>query len=202
VPDIRTLLWDFGDTLVDERFLWTCPPGVPGWTDCYRELAGGELGTRWNRGTATFAELAAQMSTRLGMSREAVLAYARRCCADIRFFEHAWAAARARALPQALVTVNPQEFRGWIVPNYALTDHFDVIVVSAEEGTESKAELCDIAAARLGCADRAHALLIDNIEGNVDAWRSRGGSAYHFRGDDEFARRFATGGWEALATAS
>jgi len=25
LPQVRFLLWDFGDTLVDERWLWTCP---------------------------------------------------------------------------------------------------------------------------------------------------------------------------------
>lgn len=199
MPDIRFLLWDFGDTLVDERFLWICPTGVPGWRDCYRELVAGELGSRWNCGTARFDELADAMSARLGMSTAAVIAHAQRCSARIRFFEHAWVAARAHALPQALVTVNPHEFRDWIVPNYRLTDHFDAIVVSAEQGTESKAELCDAAVKMLGCEDPAQALLLDNIEGNIDAWRSRGGSAYWFRGDAEFASHFAAGNWNGLA---
>jgi FMN phosphatase YigB (HAD superfamily) len=199
VPEIRFLLWDFGDTLVDERFLWTCPSGVPGWRDCYRELTTGELGRRWNCGSARFDELAREMSSRLGMSTAAVIAHAQSCSADIRFFEHAWAAARSRALPQALVTVNPHEFRDWIVPNYRLSDHFDAIVVSAEQGCESKADLCDAAVKLLGCDDRSAALLLDNIEANVDEWRSRGGSAYWFRGDEEFSSRLAVGGWNSLA---
>ena len=28
MPDVRYLLWDFGDTLVDERWMWPCPEGV------------------------------------------------------------------------------------------------------------------------------------------------------------------------------
>jgi FMN phosphatase YigB (HAD superfamily) len=201
VPDVRYLLWDFGDTLVDERWLWTCPPEVPGWRDCYRELTSGEWGRRWNCGSARFDELATEMSTRLGMSTAAVVAHAQRCSADIRFLEHAWAAARSHALPQALVTVNPHEFRDWIVPHYRLSDHFEAIVISAEHGCESKAELCDVAVKLLGCEDRSAALLLDNIEGNVDEWRSRGGSAYWFQGDDEFASQLAAGGWNGLASA-
>jgi FMN phosphatase YigB (HAD superfamily) len=199
VPDIRFLLWDFGDTLVDERFLWTCPSGVPGWRDCYRELTTGELGRRWNCGSARFDDLATEMSSRLGMSTAAVIAHAQSCAAHIRFFEHAWAAARSHALPQALVTVNPHEFRDWVVPNYRLLDHFDAIVVSAEQGCESKAELCDAALKLLGCDNRSTALLLDNIEANVDEWRSRGGSAYWFRGDAELASHFEAGGWNGLA---
>jgi len=199
LADVRYLLWDFGDTLVDERFLWTCPADAPDWRDCYREVTAGNLGRRWSCGTARFDDLAAVMAFRLRMSTAAVVAHAQRCCADIRFFGHAWTAARAHALPQALVTVNPHEFRDWIVPNYGLSEHFDAIVVSAEEGTESKADLCEAAVRLLGCDDRSQALLLDNIQGNVDDWRSRGGSAYWFRNDDDFAAHLATGGWNGLA---
>jgi hypothetical protein len=200
VADVRFLLWDFGDTLVDERFLWVCPPGVPGWTDCYRTIVAGEFGARWNSGAATSSELAMEMAPRLGMLTKSVRAHIVRCCGRIRFFDHAWTAAREHALPQAIVTVNPDLFRETIAPTYRLAAVFDAIVVSAEEGTEIKADLCAVAAERLGCDDPAEALLLDNIEANVDAWRARGGAAYWFRGDDEFARAFAAGGWNALAS--
>lgn len=199
MPDVRFLLWDFGDTLVDEGFLWVCPSGVPDWTDAYRTLAGGPFGARWNCGTANFDELVAEMAGRLGMSKEAVLAHARRCCAEVRFYEHAWAAARARDLPQALVTVNPDVFRELVMANHPIDDVFDVVVISAEEGTESKTELCRRALTRLGCEDPARALLIDNLESNVDAWRALGGAAYRFRSDAEFGSRLAAGGWNGLA---
>ena len=42
---VRYLLWDFGDTLADQRWMWPSPEGVPGWTalakpvqDCYLGL--------------------------------------------------------------------------------------------------------------------------------------------------------------------
>jgi FMN phosphatase YigB (HAD superfamily) len=200
--EIRYLLWDFGDTLADERFLWTSPTGVPGWTDCYRDLAGGEFGSRWNRGLATFDELAAEMSARLAMSTTAVVAHARRCCQRIRFFEHSWAVARSHELPQALVTVNADVFRNVVMANYPLGNAFDVVVISAEEGTEDKTDLCDLALARLGCDDRSEALLIDNLAVNVEAWRARGGAAYWFRSDADFASQFAAGSWDTLAQAT
>jgi FMN phosphatase YigB (HAD superfamily) len=51
----------------------------------------------------------------------------------------------------------------------------------------NKARLCEIALERLGGDDPGEALLIDNIEENVNAWRALGGQAYLFTGDDEFA---------------
>ena len=101
--------------------------------------------------------------------------HARTCsgaATTIRFFEHAWAKARSHEMPQAIVTVNPDLFTRFVVPNYALDTVFDTIVTSWQEGTEDKARLCEIALERLGGSDPAEALLIDNIEANVDAWRA------------------------------
>jgi beta-phosphoglucomutase-like phosphatase (HAD superfamily) len=202
LADVRFLLWDFGDTLADERWLWPCPDGVPEWADQYRALCSGAFGRRWNCGTATVDDLVAELSARVGMPVAAVLAHVRKCCGEVHFFEQAWAAARSHALPQAIVTVNPDVFRDLVVVNYSLAEFFDAIVISAEEATENKADLCAIAAARLGCDDPAQALLIDNLEEHVDSWRSRGGAAYWFRGDERFAADLAAGGWNGLASSS
>ena len=35
---VRYLLWDFGDTLADQRWMWPSPAGVPGWTARYEAL--------------------------------------------------------------------------------------------------------------------------------------------------------------------
>ena len=199
MADVRFLLWDFGDTLVDERWLWSCPDGFPEWAAHYRAVCGGELGSRWNCGTASLDDLADDLVARLGMTKDAVLAHARRCCGEIQFFEHAWAAACSRALPQALVTVNPDVFRDVVMANYPITGTFDAVVISAEAATENKADLCELAAVELGCEDPSHALLIDNIGANVDAWRARGGSAYWFRNDATFATDLAAGSWNGLA---
>ena len=91
-------------------------------------------------------------------------------------------------MPQAIVTVNPDLFTRFVAPNYALDTVFDTIVTSWQERTEDKARLCEIALERLGGSDRATALLIDNIEANVDAWRARGGQAFLFVSDEEFRR--------------
>jgi FMN phosphatase YigB (HAD superfamily) len=164
---------------------------VADWTECYRALASGEVGTRWELGEMTTEQVAAMLAAELGITVSAVTAHIQSRCRDLQFFEHAWGAARSRALPQAIVTLNPDLFTRFVVPNYALDSVFDVIVTSWQEHTRDKVRLCEIAVERLGGKEPAEALLIDNIEANVDAWRARGGQAYWFRSDTGFARDLA-----------
>ena len=187
-PEVRYVLWDFGDTLVDQRWMWPSPDTVPSWTARYAALADTDIDDRWNLGEITTDELCAVFAAELACAPELLVAHSAARCRDVRFFEHAWTVARARVLPQAIVTVNADLFSNVVVPNYDLGSVFDAIVTSWEEHTLDKARLCEIALDRLGGADPGEALLIDNIEGNVDAWRTLGGQAYVFRSDDEFAR--------------
>ena len=187
MPDVRYLLWDFGDTLVDQRWMWPSPEGVPGWTARYQALPDTDIDTSWNVGETTSEQLAVAIAADLACTPESLLAHMEQRCSDVQFFEHAWAAARAHTLPQAIVTVNSDVFSRFVVPKYALDSVFDVIVTSWEEHTMDKARLCEIALERLGGSDPAEALLVDNIEENVEAWRARGGQAYLFVSDERFA---------------
>jgi beta-phosphoglucomutase-like phosphatase (HAD superfamily) len=163
---------------------------VPGWTDWYRELGDNEAGARWELGELSCETLLATVTDQLGISVEAGVAHMQSRCRELSFFEHAWATARARKLPQAIVTLNADVFSRFIVPHYELESIFDTIVTSWEEQTRDKSQLCEIALQRLGGHDPAEALLIDNIEANVEAWRARGGRGYWFRGDAELAGDF------------
>jgi len=120
------------------------------------------------------------------MPVDVLMAHVEARCHDIQFFSRTWAAAQTRRLPQAIVTLNPDAFTRFVVPAYRLDAVFDVIVTSWEEHTRDKARLCEIALERLGGTDPSEALLIDNLEENVEAWRERGGHGYWFRGDAEF----------------
>ena len=106
------------------------------------------------------------------------------CCRTLVYHPVAWRVATEQRLPQALVTVNPDLFVSRVVPAHGLDEIFDHIVVSCTEGTADKVQLCDTALDRLGYdGDRRDALLIDNREDLVDAWRSSGGSAYWYHDD-------------------
>jgi phosphoglycolate phosphatase-like HAD superfamily hydrolase len=182
------LLWDFGDTLVDERFLQRPPAGCPGWTTAWREVV--EIhADGWHDGSVGRAVILAALAERTGLTVAQVEQHAIECCTHLELHPTAWRVATERRRPQALVTVNPDLFADWIVPAYDLTSMFDALVISAVEHTNDKSELCDIALERLGfTGPRSQALLIDNRADLVEAWQSVGGSAYWFQSDERFAR--------------
>ncbi len=118
------------------------------------------------------------------MPLEAVEAHARESCRRLMFNRTAWQVTKERRLPQALVTVNPDLFAEYVVPQHELAAVFDAIVVSSIEGTADKTELCMRAIERLEFdGPRSGALLIDNRLDLVEAWQASGGSGYWFRGD-------------------
>src|SRR5690349_10635487 len=126
-----------------------CPAGVPGWTAAWRDVVGGPMGRKWEVGVADADGIARAVAQRCDIGADVALAHMTARCRDLAFFPAAWTAACARALPQALVTVNPDVF-SIIVEHYELDLVFDTIVTSWEEGTSDKTELCDVARARLG----------------------------------------------------
>lgn len=156
------LLWDFGDTIADEWWMRRPPPDRPAWPAAWQSVMA-ELADGWNVGVVCADDVHRALAERLGWSVEGVAQHARDCCERIVFHETAWRVARERRRTQALVTVNPDIFEQWIVDHHRLRYVFDVIVVSAAEGTADKSALCDVALARLGYdGDRSEALLIDN----------------------------------------
>jgi hypothetical protein len=89
-------------------------------------------------------------------------------------------------------TVNPDIFTNVVVPEYRLDRRVDLIVTSWQQGTEDRVALCGCVVARLGIAAPLNkCLLDDNRADRVLAWRSNGGAACHFRGEDAFCEEFA-----------
>jgi hypothetical protein len=179
----QVALWDFGDTIADERWMLNVPEGYDGWVAGWRGVLD-ELATEWYCGRINSETIFSAVAARTGMPVPAVDAHARACCRKVVFHTGAWRAAREHRVPQALVTVNSDLFRDEVIPAYGLGDVFDVIVNSFEEGSRQKADLCEIAVQRLGFdGDRKGALLIDNRLDAVEAWRGAGGSAYWYQND-------------------
>ena len=185
---IKTLLWDFGDTLVDETWLQLPMPECERWPQAYRDLVyHGPLIDEWNLGNVDTNTVAEALADHLSLPVGKVLAHMELACKTIRFFEYVVAYAKSSSLPQAIVTVNPDIFSTVVATHYNLFADFPVIVTSWEERTLSKSEICDIALDRQGLnIERAEALLIDNKSENIDAWVAVGGAGYLFRGEQAF----------------
>jgi hypothetical protein len=182
---IECLLWDFGDTLCDERFIWNSGPE---WMEIYETFDDDGLGAMWSLGEIGTKEFAAALSKRMGRSPESIIDHMTACSSAIHFYEATWEFFQSWHLSQAIVTVNPDLFSEIIAPFYRFDDHRDAIVTSWEEKTDDKRILNRIAIDRLGldCRNEA-ALLIDNKRSNIDDWIGIGGVGYHHVGDEAFA---------------
>jgi FMN phosphatase YigB (HAD superfamily) len=187
--DVGAILWDFGDTLADERWMLAPLAGVPAWPQVYRQVCDGALGERWNIGIASALDVAEEIARRLSVDCQLIVTHMQRCSANLAFYDRVMAYAKSCSLPQAIVNVNPDIFSQVVVPTYHLDAVFADVITSWELGTVAKWELCQIAADRLRCP-RGKCLLIDNVEQNVNDWRQRGGMAYHFVSDEIFARDY------------
>jgi len=190
---VRCLLWDFGDTLCNELSLWRVSPE---WMEVYRSFEDG-LGAAWSLGELDTRDFVTELAKRMSLTEVEIHAHLTRT--DLfEFFPFTYAFFRDCHLPQAIVTVNPTLFSEVIVPGLDFDEVTDAIVVSAEERTIDKGELCSRALERvgLGCLP-SEALLIDNKQSNLDAWERRGGVGYLYTTDSAF-RRDVAGGIDGL----
>jgi hypothetical protein len=186
---IKCLLWDFGDTLCDELSLWRSSPE---WMDVYHSFADG-LGAAWNLGELDTAGFVAELAKRMSLREIEILAHLKRT--DLfEFFPYTYAFFRARRRPQAIVTVNPTLFSEVIVPGLAFDKVTDTVVVSGEENTINKGELCRRALHRMNSGQEpSGALLIDNKQANLDTWAELGGIGYLYTTDSDFERDVSGG---------
>ena len=183
---LRFVLWDFGDTLVDQDWMLRAPEGFPDWPQAWVEAARGEDEDAWYLNEVSCEDIARRVSGLLGMPPAATMDHIRHCCLNVRFFDAVLKAAQDCSLAQAIVTVNPDVFTQYVVPRYRLDALFPVIVTSWQEGTVDKAALCATAVQRLGGSEHAEALLIDNSEDAVRDWQRAGGRGYVFRSETRF----------------
>ena len=187
---VQCLLWDFGNTLCDELSLWRTSSE---WMEVYRSFdQQGGIGAAWSLGDLDTHQVAAKLAERMTLSEAEIHAHLSRT--DLfEFFPFTYAFFKARHLPQAIVTVNPAQFRA-MAQALALDEVTDTIVVSAEEKTNDKSALCEIALQRMrvGCPNE-RALLIDNSRSNIEAWAQRGGIGYRYTTDSAFRQDVAAG---------
>lgn len=182
----RCVLWDFGDTLVDQDWMLKAPDAFPNWRQAWIDVARGDLEDTWMLGEVACEDISRQVATRLGMSESDVMSHIRHCCRSIRFFDAVLRAAKSCPLPQAIVTVNPDVFTNYVVPHYRLDELFPVIMASWQEGTVDKTALCmRVLESFQDSLEREETLLIDNSPANIHAWEESGGQGYLFVGEKQ-----------------
>ncbi|MEM7016563.1 MAG: hypothetical protein AAF512_04380 [Pseudomonadota bacterium] len=193
--DIQCILWDFGDTLADEKFLLTSPQHIPEWGEVWREVLWDtpELTNAWDTGEISTQEIAAIIAQQLERPIEEVLTHMQQCCKNLQFFDMPWLAAKRCTLPRAMITIMPDAFSKWTVPYYQLDEIFFPLVTSWEEHILDKGIMSLIALERLDHkVEPEQALLIDNRQENLDAWAIHGGPGYLFTSEVQFQQDLTT----------
>jgi len=195
---IRCVVFDYGDTLSSDHYFKALGPdfdalvgreifedNTPEWCDL------------WIRGELTAEMVADHLAGLSGLSSTWILEGLVAGCARLTLHPVIWQFAQAqRALGRntALVTLNFDVFSRLIVPAMGFDRVFDVIVNSADHRHDDKVALWQYAFRRLDGCDFANSLLIDDKAKHVDRFRARGGMAYQYTGDEEFAQWLKGGG--------
>ena len=195
--DVEVVLFDFSGTLAEEVRLFGPSDDVPpSWRTTW-EARFGEPGfaDEWQRGEIGREALIEDLAERFAADAAAIRAHIRSRCEAVVFnpgIMKSVVSRSRRRRPQALVTINPDLFDD-IVEHFELSTLFDVVVLSAREGTIDKIELCRIALERLGGRDLESALLIDDVAEYVDRFKDEGGLGYRFVDDATFVRDLDAG---------
>lgn len=180
----RVVLWDFGDTLVDQHWMLQAPDSFPEWPQHWQRVLDESTAEAWFLGELKTEDIAQRMADSTGISFADVMQHMRAASKRVHFYPEVARLLDRTHAPHAIVTVNPDLFSQWIVPDYALADKFHPIVTSWEERSLDKAELCRIALDRFPEPVRPeHALLVDNLRENVEAWKNAGALGYIFAGE-------------------
>jgi FMN phosphatase YigB (HAD superfamily) len=189
---LRTVVFDFANTLCSEHYF--APLGPAFLAVVQEAIFRGEGNARWCepwiRGEVTSADIAVHLAGLTGLAAGAILAGLEEGCASLPLDPAVWACAQAqrgRGRRTALVTLNMDVFTRVVVPAHGFDRVFDVVVNSADHGVDDKLALCELALGRIEGGDFAGSLLIDDSETNVEAFRARGGLAYQYTCDEDFA---------------
>ncbi|HEY3418073.1 MAG TPA: hypothetical protein VGM23_14435 [Armatimonadota bacterium] len=189
---IRCVIFDFANTLCSEFYF--APLGEKFQAVVKEAIFTGENKERWSGpwccGTRSSVEVADYLSGLTGITPERILAALDEGCANLQLNPAIWRFAQAQRVQgrkTALVTINMDVFTRIVVPAHRFGQVFDVVVNSADYGTEDKNALCEIAFAQLEGCGFASSLMIDDWPTVIEDFRARGGIAYQYTTDEAFA---------------
>jgi FMN phosphatase YigB (HAD superfamily) len=189
---IHCIIFDFADTLSPTPYFW--PLGEDFCAVVTQAIFAGENTTRWASpwccGTLSSGDIANYLSGLTEYTPERILAGLDDGCANLQLNPAIWRfaqAQRAQGRRTVLATVNMDVFTRVVVPAHGFDQVFDVVVNSADYGTEDKNALCEIAFSQLDDCTFENSLLIDDRQKYLDAFRARGGMACRYTTDEAFA---------------
>jgi FMN phosphatase YigB (HAD superfamily) len=189
--DVNTIIFDFDGTLCSGRYFEALGKEA---LNRIGQLVFGDSSTRWAdpwmRGDITSDHIASYLSKHLSLSQEDILSALRRGCANMPLNQAVLGFARQQRTSDrktALVTANMDVFTEVVVPAHDLGEVFDLILNTADHGTLDK---CSLWRTALGTFGPVHAfstaLLIEDSPRMVSLFRSFGGWAYRYEGDEAF----------------
>jgi len=152
--------------------------------------------TPWCCGRLSSVDISDYLSGLTGITAERILSALDEGCANLHLNPNIWRfaqAQRAQGRRTVLATVNMDVFTRVVAPAHGFDRVFDVVVNSADYGTEDKNVLCEIAFSQLDGCTFANSLLIDDWPVAINAFRARGGMTYQYTTDEAFAE------WEEKA---
>jgi len=200
---IRCIIFDFANTLCSEYYF--APLGAEFQAVVKEAIFTGKNKARWASpwccGRLSSADVAEYLSGLTGVTPERILAGLDEGCANLRLNPAIWRfaqAQRAQGRQTALVTVNMDVFTRIVLPAQGFERVFDVVINSADYGTDDKNALCEIAFSRLDGCTFENCLLIDDSPTVIDAFQARGGMTYRYTSDKAFAE-WEVNRWKCLA---
>lgn len=188
---IKSVVFDFAGTLCSEPYF--TPLGQDS-LKAIGQLVFGDNSLQWAdpwmKGDISSQDIAQYLSRSLPEIQDRILSALREGCSALNFNSAVYnfaVAQRQAGRKTALVTANMDVFTEVVVPARGLDRVFDVVLNTADHHTLDKSILWRRAFSILGSGRSfSSALLIDDSPRMIAMFRSLGGFAYQYEGDEAF----------------
>jgi phosphoserine phosphatase len=188
---INSVIFDFDGTLCFGRYFETLGSDS---LEAIGALVFNDHSARWAdpwmKGVLTSHDIASYLSSHLLESEDEILFALRKGCSNMDFNPavHTFALQqRESGRKTALVTANMDVFTEVVVPSHGLDSTFDLVLNTADHQTLDKSILWRKAFGAFGSGfSFATSVLIDDSPRMVSLFRSLGGYAYQYEGDEAF----------------
>jgi beta-phosphoglucomutase-like phosphatase (HAD superfamily) len=186
---IDSVIFDFAGTLASGRYF--APLGQEALDAIVELIFGGNAihwADPWMKGELTRDDIASYLSQKLGIPKELIVSALHEGCSDMTFNSAVYEFAcqqRTGHRKTALVTANMDVFTQVVVPAHRLDRLFDLVLNTADFRTLDKSELWRKAVDEFGAQHSfATSVLIDDNPRMVSLFRSLGGHAFQYEGDE------------------